>query len=395
MRRATTEAVGPQTHKTYFPRQELEVSILISTLLSSTHHYVDNLKRHNTSFLLSIVYGVSPTLDQNNSLISWADQLGESLAQASLPGAYLVEFLPWMMYLPRWMCPWRRNAEAWYDETHAKLSAMYSDTRRRLEAGVQGDCIVSKLIEENINGRLTDKEAVWSAGTILIAGSESTPGQMLWFLLAILLSPSVQKRAHEELDRVVGHRRMPCFSDFEDLHYIRAIVKEVLRWRPVGPMAVPHSLEKDDIYEGYDLPKGSICIANVWGLNLDPDVYGGDAHLFKPERYLDRDGEVVKAHPQTVDTKEEGHVTYGICVGRYVANNSLFIQIASILWAFDVLPAVKKIGDDVVELLPDADASVARGLTVYPEPFECKFVPRFGDVHHIVETTREARNSSL
>ncbi|KAJ8502798.1 hypothetical protein ONZ45_g11433 [Pleurotus djamor] len=251
---------------------------------------------------------------------------------------------------------------------------MYSDVGLRLGAGLQDDCIVLRLMEENVNGRLINEEAIWSAGAIYIGGSETTLGVMMWFLLAVLLSPSVQKRAHEELDHVVGRQRMPCFADFDNLHYIRAIVREVLRWRPVSPVAIPHRLEKDDVYEGYDLPQGSICIANVWGLNLDPEVYGDDAHLFKPERFFDQNGQLVKAYPQTVDTKGEGHVTYGfgrrLCPGRYVANNSLFIQIASILWAFDVLPAVKKIGDEVVELLPDADASVARGLTVHPEPFE-------------------------
>ncbi|KAJ8508558.1 hypothetical protein ONZ45_g9169 [Pleurotus djamor] len=396
MRRATHEAVGPHAHKHYFPRQELEVSILVSTLFSSAHHFVDNLKRHNTSFLLSIIYGVPPTLDASDPLIMWVDEVGESVTQASLPGAYLVEFLPWMMYLPRWMCPWRRRAEAWYDETYAKFSEMYSDVRVRMETGVQNDCIVSTLMEEQAKGRLTDEEAIWSAGTIYVGGSESTPGQMMWFLLAVLLSPSVQRRAHEELDRVVGRDRMPSFSDFDDLHYIRATVKEVLRWRPVGPMAVPHRLETDDVYEGYDLPKGSMCIANVWGLNLDPEVYGNDAHEFRPERYLDSNSRLHETLPQAVDTKDEGHVSFGfgrrLCVGRYVANNSLFIQMASILWAFDVRPAAKEVNGEMVEVLPDANASVARGITVYPKPFECKFVPRFDDAFHIVETTRDARN---
>jgi cytochrome P450 len=50
------------------------------------------------------------------------------------------------------------------------------------------------------------------------------------------LNPDVMKRAQTELDSVVGRSRLPTFEDKEKLPYIRAIVKETLRWRPVGPL---------------------------------------------------------------------------------------------------------------------------------------------------------------
>ena len=46
--------------------------------------------------------------------------------------------------------------------------------------------------------------------------------------------PEALKGAHEELDRVVGPDRLPTFDDEEKLPYIRAMVKETLRWRPVA-----------------------------------------------------------------------------------------------------------------------------------------------------------------
>lgn len=50
------------------------------------------------------------------------------------------------------------------------------------------------------------------------------------------LFPDVQRRAHEEVDRVVGSKRLPEFSDQENLPYITAIVKEILRWAPPFPL---------------------------------------------------------------------------------------------------------------------------------------------------------------
>lgn len=80
----------------------------------------------------------------------------------------------------------------------------------------------------------------------------------------MLVSPEVQAKAQEEIDRVVGSDRLPSFDDREDLPYIDAIVKEVLRWHPVGPLAFPHMATEDGVYEGYFIPKGALLIPNIW-----------------------------------------------------------------------------------------------------------------------------------
>lgn len=51
--------------------------------------------------------------------------------------------------------------------------------------------------------------------------------------------PEVMRRAQAQIDEVVGRDRLPSFSDRERLPYIEAMVKEVLRWRPVGPIGLP------------------------------------------------------------------------------------------------------------------------------------------------------------
>jgi cytochrome P450 len=75
----------------------------------------------------------------------------------------------------------------------------------------------------------------------------------------------------------------------------------------------------------------------VWHLNRNREAYGEDAEDFNPARHLDANGRVA---PGPIDTKEESHFTYGfgrrICVGRHVANNSLFIDIAMMLWAMNI-----------------------------------------------------------
>ena len=61
---------------------------------------------------------------------------------------------------------------------------------------------------------------------------------LLTFMLAIVRYPSVQAKAQEELDRVVGHDRLPDFDDSPNLPYLNALIREVLRWHPAAPIGL-------------------------------------------------------------------------------------------------------------------------------------------------------------
>lgn len=56
--------------------------------------------------------------------------------------------------------------------------------------------------------------------------------------LVLTLFPEVQKRAHAEIDRVVGSERLPEFADEDKLPYITAIIKEILRWAAFVPFGM-------------------------------------------------------------------------------------------------------------------------------------------------------------
>ena len=56
------------------------------------------------------------------------------------------------------------------------------------------------------------------------------------FTIAMLHYPEIMRKAQVELDKVVGRERAPNFEDKNNLPYVQAIVRETLRWRPVGPL---------------------------------------------------------------------------------------------------------------------------------------------------------------
>ena len=84
------------------------------------------------------------------------------------------------------------------------------------------------------------------------------------FILAMVLVSDVQRKAQAELDRVVGFERLPEYEDRKNLPYIDALCKEVLRWHPIIPLGIPHRVTKDDIFDGYFIPAGTIVLGNAW-----------------------------------------------------------------------------------------------------------------------------------
>lgn len=104
----------------------------------------------------------------------------------------------------------------------------------------------------------------WSATSLYTGGADTTVSSLMTFFLAMALFPDVQRKAQEEIDRVIGNDRLPVSADKDSLPYIWATVKETHRWYPVVPMAIPHCASEEDTIRGYRIPKGSVLIPNTW-----------------------------------------------------------------------------------------------------------------------------------
>ncbi|KAJ3908142.1 cytochrome P450 [Lentinula edodes] len=385
-RRGAHVAMNAQTAKEYFPYQETESVIMLNQLLADPENFTDHFQRASTSLTLTIVYGWPPLLDSAHPNVLHIDRMNHELLIAAAPGSFWVEFkhFKWMRYLPKWMCAWRRDAENAFNHDSVMFEGLSADVQKRMDAGDDVTCVAAKILQETENLF----EASWNSVSIYSAGAETTSGQLAWFMQAMILYPEAQLLAQDELDRVVGPDRLPTFDDYEHLPFIRATVKEILRWRGVSPLGLPHRLSEDDYYEGYFLPKDTTCFVNIWSLHHDTEVYGDDAEHFNPKRFLDANGNLQSS---IADTKDEGHYSYGfgkrICVGRYIANNSLFIHIAFLLWAFNITAKVDADGNPI---LPDS-LQFNEGLIVRPAPFSCDIIPRKMDVSEIIAQAKADR----
>ncbi|KAI0047445.1 cytochrome P450 [Auriscalpium vulgare] len=383
MRRAAQEGLSKAAVKQLHPIQRREALLLAQGLLTDTQadheSRVKHFRRSSASMIMSVTYGV-PSMDSvDHPMLQRIDALIERLAHATIPGAHLVEMFHWMRHVPRWLAKWKRDAERHFEEDTGMFEKLVDMVRTDLVKGIDRPSLSASLIKNETRNELSKREQAWLAGIMYAAGAETTSNTLSWWLLAMLSAPDVQARAQAELDSVVGRARPPTLADAPHLPYIRATVQEALRWRPVLPFAIPHRLAQDDWYRGMFLPAGTLVFPNLWQCNSDERVYGADAARFDPARHLD-----ARAGPP--ETRGEGHVMYGFgrraCVGKHVANDSLFIDIAMVLWAAKVEPVAGAAPVDVQDYVDD-------GFICRPPVFDCKITPRFPEVISILGAERE------
>jgi len=80
------------------------------------------------------------------------------------------------------------------------------------------------------------------------------------FIYVMVTHPDIQRKAQGLVDAVLGEGppRLPTFDDREKIPFIDAIIREIYRWRPPGPLGLPHVADEDDTFKGYFIPKGAL-----------------------------------------------------------------------------------------------------------------------------------------
>jgi len=121
---------------------------------------------------------------------------------------------------------------------------------------------------------------------ILIAGMETSASTLEWTMSELLRHPHVLKKLQEEIESTVKKPGKVNESDVGRMKFLQCVVKETLRLHPPVPLAIPHESVETATVCGYNIPKRTTVMVNVWVIGRDPNVWGEDALDFKPERFM-------------------------------------------------------------------------------------------------------------
>ena len=123
---------------------------------------------------------------------------------------------------------------------------------------------------------------------VMGGASDTSSCLITWFILYVLLNQDVQRKIHEELDRVVGRDRLPRWQDAKNLPYLQATLCEVLRHSRLVPVHLTNAI-RDTVISGYHIPKRTSVFINVYHIHRSEKEWP-EADTFKPERFLDDNG---------------------------------------------------------------------------------------------------------
>ncbi|KAB8200582.1 cytochrome P450 [Aspergillus parasiticus] len=309
--RLHTSLLTIQASQHYQVVQDVESKQMVYELLS-TKDFPGRFQRYASSQIFSLAYGKRMPRGDEPEVRELEDVMNGILESISLGE----EVFPILKWLPDRLAPWRALG-------------------------------------------LSEPELWYNVGALYEAGTDSTAIVLEVFVMACVLHPDVVRRAHEELDSVVG-MRMPTFEDLPNLPYIKAIVSEVFRWRHPSPGGLHHAADEDDVYRGFSIPKGTAVVANHFSLDTDESIFDRPFD-FDPDRWIRNPHLPVSA--------------FGFgrraCPGLYVGQNSVSIAVSRLLWAYDIGYAYEN--GQRLEVDP---WDLTQGIGVRPSPFQASFQVR-------------------
>lgn len=165
--------------------------------------------------------------------------------------------------------------------------------------------------------------------TALVAGRDTTADTMSWFFHLVSTHVDVQDRIRAELREKLPQlfsdpEFMPNMDNIQQLPYLEATIREVLRLYPPAAYLIRQCAEDTVLDDGTFVPKGWMVGLTLFTIARRKDVWGEDAAEFKPERYLNVDKPRIMAF----------HVGPRTCVGRDLAMLQMRIVISTVIARF-------------------------------------------------------------
>ncbi|GFY99589.1 cytochrome P450, family 704, subfamily A, polypeptide 2 [Actinidia rufa] len=181
----------------------------------------------------------------------------------------------------------------------------------------------------------------------IIAGKDTTAAALSWFIYMLCKHPLIQEKIVQEIKEATNVKEVTNFSEFaagirdevfEKMQYLHAALTETLRLYPSVPVDAKICFSDDTLPDGFSVSKGDMVAYQPYAMGRMKFLWGEDAEEFKPERWLDENGNFRQESPFKFTAFQAGP---RICLGKEFAYRQMKIFSAILLASFSF-----KLGDD-------------------------------------------------
>ncbi|WP_411075598.1 cytochrome P450 [Streptomyces sp. cmx-4-7] len=283
------------------------------------------------------------------------------IVERSFPelGAYVLRRGYSPLNVPRgWPTPGNRRAAAVHRALYEVCDRIIAERRTSGRAPDGGDDLLTLLVgaESAEDGSFDATELREQVLVFLLAGHETTATSLGFALHLLGLHPEAQKRAREEVDRVLAGRT-PGAADLDALPYVTQVLKEAMRLFPAAPVIGRRAVAATEI-GGVAIPAGADVVVAPWVTHRHPD-YWEDAERFDPDRFTP---EAEAARPRYAWFPFGGGPR--ACIGQHFSMLESVIALAMIL---------QRYGFEAV----DTEVPLTSAITLQAAgPARCRLIPR-------------------
>ncbi|XP_036624326.1 steroid 21-hydroxylase [Trichosurus vulpecula] len=321
-------------HNNMEPVMENMVQDLCKRLLARAGSPVD-ISKELFMFTCSIISFLSFGEKTESTVQEIKDCIEELILGWESWQVQILDFLPFLRFFPSPGLRKLRQSIKKRDRIMQKYLTQHKETMVEGQTRDLTDYMLQKLREQGEGpGQLSEGHVQMILVDLFIGGTETTAVTISWVVAFLLHHPEIQRRLHEELDQELGpgvSGSPPNYGDRARFPLLNATITEVLRMRPAAPLALPHCTQKSSSICGFDIPKNTVIIPNIYGAHHDDSIWA-QPYDFRPDRFLEPE-------PSPLG------IPFGcgarICLGESLARFEMFLILAHLLQAFTLLPAVE------------------------------------------------------
>ncbi|KAJ0436077.1 putative flavonoid 3'-monooxygenase [Helianthus annuus] len=194
--------------------------------------------------------------------------------------------------------------------------------------------VLLSLPEED---QLTHADMVAVLWEMIFRGTDTVAILVEWIMARMVLHQDIQAKAQHEIEELVGRHRLVQDSDIPNLSYVQAIIKEVLRLHPPGPLLSWARLSTHDVQVGkFFVPAGTTAMVNMWAITHDPSIWKNPWD-FKPERFMEEDFPILGSDLRLAPFGSGRRV----CPGKSLGLATVSLWLARLLQRYKWLPSTK------------------------------------------------------